>query len=72
MSTHAKEEEGADVLRRMCIQPVSTATLVSPGVASFAGLTQLLAAAMEATTSHRKLAASGVGRDELGNPEAPC
>ena len=40
----------------MCIQPVSTATLVSPGVASFAGLTQLLAAAMEATTGHRNLA----------------
>ena len=40
----------------MRIRPVSTATLASPGVASFAGLTQLLTAPMEATTSHRKLA----------------
>ena len=56
LSTHAKEEEWTNVLRRMRIQPVDTTTLVSPGVASFTGLTQLLAARMEETTSHRKLA----------------
>ena len=39
----------------MRIQPVDTITLVSPGVASFTGLTQLLAAHMEEMTSHRKL-----------------
>ena len=56
LSTHAKEEEWTDVLRRMRIQPVDTTTFVSPGVAGFTGLTQLLAARMEETTSHRKLA----------------
>ena len=55
LSTHTQEER-ADVLRRMRIRPVSTATSGSPDVASFAGLTQLLTAPTEATTSHRKLA----------------
>ena len=56
LSTHTQEEGRADVLRRMRIWPVSTATLAPPDVTSFAGLTQLLTARTQATTSHGKLA----------------
>jgi len=54
LSTHTKEEERADALRRMRIRPVDDIASAPPPLASFTGLTQLLSAPTETTSSRRK------------------